>query len=502
MQYSWKRSASDPNLTLTNTDKNPHIVDKNKRSQFQRSQLTSDFRQGDRLKANKVHSSLIQEKITATQREIASLKRIISERSKSLSPVKPSKTSRVDSSKQPVKISNIESSKTLLVESSEKLPGEPSKTSPMESSKTSLRKSSETSLGKSSKTSPIESSKTSLREFLKSSPVDSSRTYSVIISEKLSGESPKTALMKSSKTSSIKSSKISDKIMKTSKLFMEKPSKASPVNSSAPFNVGNRNQSKVSVSHKTKPSSTIMSSSLQKNCLCSHFEASKESEKKICCKSSNVNALAHFSPKHDSGKSSKIHADKASDSKPKEKVLFPVNKTGSSIISYKTPSRYVKKTKYSIVKMRPQPAISSIGSTGEVTVNTSSLKKKKMEKSEAPAKFISINRYSLKRVRRSLSDESKGTNNLSRCQSATQYVAKTVRSKYKMRKVNMASIQNLDRCGRKSLFTSLPYGTGKSEWSEVQPFVKSFRQWQFNRGYSRKQFLNGRKGKELSFLPT
>ncbi|XP_052819047.1 uncharacterized protein LOC128244931 [Mya arenaria] len=94
----------------------------------------------------------------------------------------------------------------------------------------------------------------------------------------------------------------------------------------------------------------------------------------------------------------------------------------SKLISEKTQksSKYIKKSKYSLVRVRTP---------------SSSDKKQSSTSSKPPSKLVSLSKYSLKRIRRSLSDENKHGGIGSTYNSPVQKIAKTIRTKYKVRKI-------------------------------------------------------------------
>ncbi|XP_045193953.2 uncharacterized protein LOC123549705 [Mercenaria mercenaria] len=107
-------------------------------------------------------------------------------------------------------------------------------------------------------------------------------------------------------------------------------------------------------------------------------------------------------------------------------------------LSTSTPAKFIKKSKYSITRLRTS------GKKG------SSKKKLVRSQSYTPAKFISFSKYAIKRVRRSLSDENKQglQKNASLykaserckkgqpCSDSVQSSVRVVRSKFKMEKVH------------------------------------------------------------------
>lgn len=137
-------------------------------------------------------------------------------------------------------------------------------------------------------------------------------------------------------------------------------------------------------------------------------------------------------------------------------------KSQSSIISTsKTPSRYVKKTKYSIVKRCPKTSdvercsLCDSGSTVKTVSETKPV-------SENPKRFINLSKYALKRIRRSMSDETNTKSAYMSYQSPVQQVAKTVRTKYKMKKVCYSSGKQWNKCNRTAW---QQHGSWGSKWT-------------------------------------
>lgn len=154
----------------------------------------------------------------------------------------------------------------------------------------------------------------------------------------------------------------------------------------------------------------------------------------------------------------------------------------------KASPKYIKRTKYSIVKVCREPSSTSTSCSDEVA-HTSVDSKNKTPNSAVVAakalpKFVSSSRYSLKRVRRSLSDENKVvTRGFVLAQSPLQLAAKTVRSKYKMQKVGTLK-RHIDYCnwpsGGAPTWSSRRYWRQYAAVRDRRAYIMPF--WQRHRG--------------------
>jgi len=190
---------------------------------------------------------------------------------------------------------------------------------------------------------------------------------------------------------------------------------------------------------------------------------------------------------------------------------FHISTAGGQVrkaVSYRTPSKYIKKTKYSIVKEQPVLSISASATASRdkaMLVGNSSDKVQLQPKT--PSKFVSFSKYSLKRIRRSLSDENKGDkSSFTSFQSPSQQFARTVRTKYKMQKINMGIVKHgnsYDGIGaweRNHCWSSLS-GAGRRSMSYRQSYVKPF--WQRHRSCDRvikPSYRNKQRGKKITIV--
>lgn len=163
--------------------------------------------------------------------------------------------------------------------------------------------------------------------------------------------------------------------------------------------------------------------------------------------------------------------------------------------------KYIKRTKYSIVKVCCEPSSTSTSCSDEMAHISIDSKNKTPNSavvaSKSAPKFVSSSRYSLKRVRRSLSDEKTVvTKGFVPSQSPLQHAAKTVQSKYKMQKVGTfkrrLDYRNWSAEGAPS-WSSRYYWRQDTAIRDRKAYVMPFWQWHRHGGKVMKPYHFGRK---------